>query len=118
MGDLSANFNRSEFTCGCGCGFNTVDTELLEILEVIRGHYDAPIGINSGCRCITHNNAVGSGNKSQHLLGRAADIQVEGIPAPKVANYIDSIYPDKYGLGRYDSFTHVDSRSSKARWSG
>ena len=116
MGDLSASFSRIEFACGCGCGFDTVDTETLEILEIIRNHYDAPVRINSASRCVAHNKSVGGGVNSQHLVCRAVDIDVDGVPAEKVANYIDSLFPDKYGLGRYDNFTHVDSRSQKARW--
>ena len=118
MGDLSAHFSRHEFACGCGCGFDTVDSETLVVAEVIRDHYDAKIKINSACRCVAHNALVGGGVKSQHLVARAIDIEVDGVPAPEVADYIDSIYPDKYGLGRYSNFTHVDSRKGKARWSG
>ena len=118
MGDLSANFSRIEFACNCECGQDTIDAELITMIEAIRQHYDSPVTINSGNRCVSYNAQVGGSTNSQHILSRAADIKVEGIPAPKVANYIDSIYPDKYGLGRYDSFTHVDSRTGKARWSG
>ena len=115
---LSAHFDRSEFACSDGCGFNTVDTELLTVLEIIRQHFDAPIHINSACRCKEKNDSVGSNEKSQHRLGRAADIVVEGIAADVVQDYIDNMWPDEYGLGRYDSFTHIDTRSTKARWAG
>jgi hypothetical protein len=33
---ISENFARSEFRCKCGCGLDTVDTELLRLLENIR----------------------------------------------------------------------------------
>ena len=32
MAQLSQYFKRSEFACKCGCGFNVVDTELLDVL--------------------------------------------------------------------------------------
>ena len=115
---LSAHFDRSEFACHCGCGFNTVDAELLTTLEIVRQHFDAPLTINSACRCSSHNEAVGGGSKSQHLIGRAADIVVEGVAPSEVADYIDQMWPDTYGLGRYNSFTHVDTRVARGRWDG
>lgn len=120
MGDISANFDRSEFACSCGCGFDTVDTELLTMLEVIRQHFDAKIKVTSGCRCVARNSdpLVGGSKRSKHLIGRAADIQVEGISPEEVANFVDKTWPDSYGLGRYRTFTHVDSRGGKARWGG
>ena len=76
MGDLSEHFSREEMACKCGCGLDTVDAELLSLLEKIRAHFDRPITINSGCRCEAHNRAVGGSKNSQHLIGRAADIVV------------------------------------------
>ena len=115
---LSPHFSRSEFACNCGCGFNSVDTELLTILEIVRQHFDAPIKITNGCRCPARNKEVGGSKSSQHLVGRAADIQVEEVEPFEVQEYIDNMWPDQYGLGRYAVFTHIDSRSTKARWQG
>lgn len=117
MGDLSENFSRHEFACKCGCGFNTVDVKLLEVLESLRTYFDKPVRINSAARCLKHNRAIGSTDSSQHVLGRAADIAVKSIHPLHVHNYIDSQYPCALGLGMYDLFTHVDTRNSKARWS-
>ena len=117
MGDISAHFNRSEFACRCGCGFDTVDTVLLEKLEIIRNHFDVPIKINSGCRCEAHNKAVGGSKNSKHLYGRAADIVVSGVPSSQVADYAEAI-SETGGIGRYESFTHIDSRTGTARWDG
>lgn len=113
---LSAHFARSEFACSCGCGYNTVDTELLTMLEIVRQHFDAPVTITSACRCPTRNAEVGGAENSQHLIGRAADIQISGIEPREVADYIDNMWPDTYGLGRYGVFTHLDSRVPRARW--
>ena len=33
MGDLTRNFSRNEFKCKCECGFDTVDYELVTILQ-------------------------------------------------------------------------------------
>ena len=115
MGDLSKHFNRSEFACKCGCGYDTVDAELIEYLEAIRLRF-GPVTVTSGCRCTEHNKAVGGSKNSQHVLGRAADIQVKGVEPATVQAYCeDSLIPQ--GLGSYNSFTHIDTRSSgDARW--
>jgi hypothetical protein len=109
MGDISKHFNRSEFACKCECGFNTVDVELLEIAEDLREHFGMPIVCNSGCRCETHNAKVGGGKDSQHL-------RVVGVDPIDVYVYLSDEYPHQYGLGLYDTFVHVDSRSKMARW--
>lgn len=114
MGDLSENFNRSEFACKCGCGSDTIDAELIRILQDVRDKF-GPIKINSGVRCVEHNKNEGGTKTSQHLKGRAADIVPLEASIPDVWNYINSNYPDT-GLGLYSSFIHVDSRGHKARW--
>ena len=117
MGDLRKNFNRSEFLCRDGCGRDTVDSELINLLEEIRIHFARPITISSGHRCYIHNAAIGGGKNSQHLFGRAADFSIEGVSPVKIAKFIDRRYSDKYGLGIYSSWIHIDTRSGPAaRW--
>ena len=114
MGDISDNFARKEFECKSGCGFNTVDVKLIEYLEKIRTHFDAPLTVNSGCRCSKYNKRIGGASRSQHMIGRAADITIRGIVPRQIADYAESI--NVSGVGRYSTFTHIDSRSSEARW--
>ena len=111
------NFSRKEFACKCGCGFDTIDYELLEVLKDIRIYYGVPVLINSGCRCVSHNHSVGGSPHSQHVLGRACDFVVKGIDADEVADYLESKYQGKFGIGRYNGRTHIDTRSNgPARW--
>lgn len=117
MGDISKHFNRSEFSCKCGCGFDTVDAELVMVLENLRDQLKGrPIKINSGCRCVRHNAKVGGVNNSVHRTGKAADIVVQGLDADTVADCLEELYPEKYGIGRYPAFVHIDVRKEKARW--
>tara|TARA_R110000787_G_scaffold168536_2_gene281359 strand:+ start:659 stop:1018 length:360 start_codon:yes stop_codon:yes gene_type:complete len=119
MGDLTANFSRSEFKCKCGnCDFDTVDIETLTVLQGVADHFEASVTINSACRCPEHNKAVGGSKNSYHVKARAADITVFGVKPSDVHFYLDHTYPDIYGLGKYDFFTHIDTRSNKARWKG
>jgi uncharacterized protein YcbK (DUF882 family) len=114
MGDLSAHFNRSEFACKCGCGWDTVDTVLLEALEVRRESKGVPMTINSGCRCEVYNEQVGGAGTSQHLAGRASDVVEEGVPPLETQLYFEEL---GMSVGRYPTFTHVDSRTGPpARW--
>lgn len=116
-------FKRSEFKCKCGkCGGFPVepDKELVELLEKIRNHFGAAVTVTSGVRCKAHNSspAVGGATNSQHLYGAAADIKVKGVVPKKVADYVETLLPNSGGIGRYKTFTHVDVRSTKARWNG
>jgi len=114
---LSPHFDREEFTCKCSeCNFDTVDVVLLQVLEHIRLKYNSPVRINSGCRCPVHNKAVGGSKNSQHLYGRAADIVVDGVKAVDVYAWLDETYSRRYGMGKYNTFTHIDTRNFKARW--
>jgi uncharacterized protein YcbK (DUF882 family) len=108
MGDVSVHFNRSEFACSCGCGFDTVDTVLLEGLEAIRNHFERPIKVTSGARCTVHNAKVGGSRASQHKKGRAADIQVSRVSPNDVATLAEEL---GLSVGRYTTFTHLDSRT-------
>jgi hypothetical protein len=47
---------------------------------------------------------------------RAADIVVRGKTPREVYEYLDERYPNKYGIGSYETFTHIDTRVKKARW--
>ena len=117
MGNVSAHFSRWEFACRCGCGFDRVDPRLVSILENVRRHFTAPVTINSGCRCEAYNKKAGGVQNSQHVQGIAADIVVEGVKPALVASYLESQHPD-CGIGRYNTFTHIDVRGYAARWKG
>ncbi len=119
MGDLSQHFSRVEFRCHChdDCGFDTVDVALLSALEQIRKHFGKPIAISSAARCKKMNKKAGGSPKSQHLLGRAADIAVKDTAPEAVQEFADTILPDS-GVGSYNMFTHIDTRRGRARWNG
>jgi uncharacterized protein YcbK (DUF882 family) len=115
MGNVSKNFNRSEFTCQCGCGFDVVDIDNLKIVQMVRDHFGKPVVINSGCRCKKHNQNVNGSKDSWHMKAGATDIAVLDTTPEDVAFYVNSKYPDSLGIIIHDTFVHIDRRPNKYR---
>ena len=116
-GYVSEHFRATEFACNHCHEIHPdgVNVELVAMLEKLRAHFDAPVAINSGYRCPTHNKNVGGATQSQHLLGKAADVVVTGVSPAEVYAWGHTNNPNG-GVGKYNSFTHLDVRSGKARW--
>ena len=120
---LSPSFTVREFRCRDGTDTIMIDEGLVVLLQCIREHFGKPITITSGYRTAEHNAKVGGSKSSQHLLGRAADIQVAGVSPDAVAAYAESLMPTWGGVGRYpvkagraNGWVHVDTRPNKSRW--
>ena len=120
---LAPDFKVWELRCRDGSDTVMVDETLTVVLQCIREHFGKPVTITSGYRTAAHNAAVGGAKSSQHLLGRAADIRVQGVSVEDVAAYAESLMPDWGGVGRYPvkagratGWVHVDTRANKSRW--
>ena len=121
---LTENFNREEFDCADGSEMPIeVQLNIAELavqLEIIRSHFNAPITINSAYRSLEHNRKIGSNDSSQHILGKAVDIVVKGVAPDDVYDAIEFLISEglvkEGGLGRYNTFTHYDTRGTRARW--
>ena len=112
---LSKNFHLSEWECKCGrCSTTKVDFAHVNNMQRLRDKLGRAININSAYRCPTHNANVGGVSNSEHVQGCATDIVVSGMTPKAVADAAESFD----GLGRYGSFTHVDTRGYHARWNG
>ncbi len=88
-------------------------------LDEIRELFDnRPVHITSWLRPPDVNKEVGGVPNSQHLLGWAGDIQIEGLDPHDVAAKLTKTWAG--GLGDSAVFTHVDLRHlmgwSQARW--
>lgn len=123
---LTSNFNKSEFDCKSGADmpqevFNNIQ-KLANQLQIIRNKVGVPIKINSGYRSPEHNTKIGGSKTSQHLLGKAADIVIDGYTPDEVADLIEELIENgdllQGGLGRYNTFTHYDIgyNGLKRRW--
>ena len=107
------HFVLEEFQCKC-CrelpvdGMNPV---LLEALDQLREEYGKPIYVSCGYRCPSHNAEVGGVSNSQHLLGNAADIYVDGNYEDFYNLVLDSGLFDGVGSYPCSEFIHVDERN-------
>ena len=124
---MTKNFKLKEFKCKCGCDMPLEVYEniikLSNQLQFLRDYTGRPITINSAYRCPKHNAKIsGSSKKSQHMLGKAADITIQSLKPAEVFMIIEDLIDMGHmlqgGLGLYEKkgFTHYDIRKTKARW--
>ena len=118
-------FDKSEFVCEC-CGelhYSGMNPVLLANLDELREMYSNPIYISSGYRCPAHNCIIGGEPNSQHVLGNACDIYVDGDYQKFFDLIIKSNLFDGVGYYPNQEFVHVDTRDNGInpnyyRWSG
>ena len=116
---ITKHFKVREFRCRDGSDAIFISEGLVQILEQIRCHFGKAVTINSGYRTNSHNaKQKGASARSQHLYGLAADFVVSGVDPDRVADYAEELLGNTGGVGRYDTFTHIDVRAVKARWKG
>lgn len=73
----AAEFSIDNFPKDCDIIDNIIYT--MECLDKIREEYGLPLYITSGYRCPDLNTKVGGKETSQHLKGRAADINLGSV---------------------------------------
>jgi hypothetical protein len=59
-----------------------------KVLQPVRDHYGMGVKVNSGYRSPESNAAVGGSGTSDHCFGRAADIEIPGVPNAELAQWI------------------------------
>ena len=122
--NLTKNFKLEEFECKCGCEMpKFVKPNILELAENLQGLRDevGRIDLTNAYRCKEHNADVGGSVNSQHLLGKAADIKSKKLKPSEIADHVNDMMKSETfkmgGIGIYNTFTHVDIRDYRARWS-
>jgi len=100
------NFSLDEFECQCGCGYVSVHSDLLDLLQIARDVL-GPITITSAYRCPDHNDKVSStGLSGPHTTSKACDIHVSNSQHRKLL--IDYFASKVTGLGIAKTFIHID----------
>lgn len=113
---ITNHFTYGEFTCRCGCDciYSEYGENLLKlatVLELLRGHINRPIRVNSGMRCAEHNHDVGGSQGSRHLVGLAADIDTsrwEYTEVKEAQNWLDD---NRVFWINYARHIHLDLRN-------
>jgi uncharacterized protein YcbK (DUF882 family) len=121
---MTKNFSIEEFECKCGCimpEFVKKNVQILaENLQVLRDEVGR-LDLTNGYRCAAHNADVGGVKDSQHVTGKAADIKSKILNPGDIAQVVDDLMKtEKFemgGIGIYNTFTHIDIRGYRARWS-
>jgi len=60
------------------------------ILQPVRDHFGKPVKISSGFRCSALNQATGGSATSDHCKGQACDFEIDGVPNPELAEWIET----------------------------
>jgi hypothetical protein len=88
------------------------------VFQPIRDHFNVPIHISSGYRSLALNKAIKGSLSSQHLLGQAIDIDMDGtdVTNAKIFNYIkDNLVFDQliweFGTDKNPDWVHVSYES-------
>ena len=117
--NLSPNFTLQELThseIAVRNGWeNTPDaveinnlTRLARLLEQVRKALNKPILVNSAYRSKKVNDAVKSKDTSQHRIGCAADIRVNGMTPKQICDAIrDSDIQFDQLISEFDSWVHI-----------
>lgn len=83
-------------------------TRLAYLLEDVRTLFDKPIHINSAYRSIPVNSLLGSKPTSQHCIGCAADIRIDGLtPEDIVKRIMNSKIQYDQLIREFDSWVHI-----------
>ena len=139
--DITKNFSSSEFDCHCklpACRETVIDITHVHRLQDFRDflwdqlkkkHGDKlgriQVVVTSGYRCSKWNRLQGGAKHSRHKVSDASDVKVflllttgkrkrVQLGASMVHKLALEFGFD--GIGKYNTFTHLDSRGTPARW--
>lgn len=101
-------------------GLWTNIAKIAPVLDHFRDRLGKPIAITNAYRAPAYNACIGGAKGSQHMKFTALDFKVSGMAAPDVAQALRWLRDEegffRGGIGRYNSFTHVDARGDNATW--
>lgn len=108
-----SNFQVKEYACNDGSNEILIDGELVVRDQALRDMYGVTT-FNSAYRTPEYNKRIGGAKNSQHIHGRATDTVCRGASPLEVAMTAEAW--GMGGIGLYPTFTHIDTRSGRARW--
>jgi len=127
MSNLSPHFTLAEMTKSEYAVRNEIDNtpdELValnlaalckNVLEPLRDIVKKPIHINSGYRSPKVNAGIGGASKSQHVEGKAADIEVDGMSIDELFDIACKFTPFDQCIHEFNSWVHISYNGDKNR---
>lgn len=92
------------------------------ILEPVRSHFERPVRVNSGYRCLALNSAINGSQTSQHMTGQAVDFEIDGLANYDLALWIstnltfDQLILENYVSGKPNSgWVHCSLKTEQNR---
>lgn len=98
-----------------GVDLSNVDVNVLTRFEQLQSAYGEALPLLSGYRDSEHNKAVGGADRSQHLDGRALDVDVSKLSKEDRAKLIEMASSMGFtGIGVYANSIHLDTGPLRA----
>lgn len=92
--------------------------KMADVMQEIRELFEnQPIIVTSWYRDAVTNKRVGGASRSTHLTGGAVDFKVKDVPPHIVQKVLEEWWGSRGGLASANTFTHIDNRGYRARWS-
>lgn len=101
-----------------------LESLVINCLDPLREKLGKPVHINSGYRSpLVNSNVVGSSTTSQHMVGEAADIHVDGMTNDDLIALIrqmklpyDQLIDEWRGTSRWVHISHKYSGNQRTQW--
>lgn len=105
------NFTPKEISCK-GDGTIIVNEKALDCLQKFRTLVGSPVIINSAYRSPAYNKKVGGAPGSQHMQGKAFDVQITKELSRQRIHFLAK-QAGFTGFGDYNTFVHIDIGPSR-----
>jgi hypothetical protein len=115
---LSDNFTVRELIAGLNppTRYARISPDFVGALQQLRDAAGAAVTLRSAYRPPAKNEAVEGAEKSQHLVGRAADLRIAGFTPLETAALALETLGDGIGLGLGRNTIHLDTRGVLTSW--
>jgi len=112
---ITKNLIRSECACKCGCSLDTADYQLVVGFQKICDEVSKEIhrkciaNIHCLCRCAKHNKEIGGLPTSKHIIGKAMDLDIDGISSDRLYTIAITVLDDYiFDIVKYDWGIHLE----------
>jgi uncharacterized protein YcbK (DUF882 family) len=112
---LSRSIWLKDWNCKCNvCRYTLVCMDQVTSLQAVIDHTGLNLRLNSCYRCCAHNFTTPNAEPdSMHLKGIASDVSCKDIPTTELFQILRPLFD---GVGKYNTFIHVDKRGFPSFW--